>query len=137
MSAYRNSVSVDEFVSPIDHFVNAETSLQEIYNLMEENSWRHIPITDGNKPIGILSSRDIYLLKNLPEAMSLLAKDVMVKDPYTVEAGLAIEEVALEMSKRKIGSALVVNNSGELEGIFTSTDALNALIEIVRGEAKN
>lgn len=137
MSDFKSSISVDEFVSPIEHFVNADASLEEIYAMMEENSWRHIPITEGKKPIGILSSRDIYLLKNVPNAMNLVARDVMVKDPFTVDAGLAIEEVALEMSKRKIGSALVVSDSGELEGIFTSTDALNALIEIVRGEAKN
>ena len=131
MQFLKSSIAVDEYVSPIDHFVSADTNLHDIYKLMEENSWRHIPITENNKPIGILSARDIYLLKSLPKAM-----DVMIKNPYTVESGFAIEDVALEMSKRKIGSALVVNTEGELEGIFTSTDALNALIEVVRGETK-
>ncbi|MAF90576.1 MAG: hypothetical protein CL674_04820 [Bdellovibrionaceae bacterium] len=136
MQFLKSSIAVDEYVSPIDHFVSADTNLHDIYKLMEENSWRHIPITENNKPIGILSARDIYLLKSFPKAMDLIARDVMIKNPYTVESGFAIEDVALEMSKRKIGSALVVNTEGELEGIFTSTDALNALIEVVRGETK-
>ena len=39
----------------------------------------------------------------------------------------------LAMSKQKIGSA-VVSDHNEIVGIFTSTDALNALVEILRGQ---
>jgi acetoin utilization protein AcuB len=40
-----------------------------------------------------------------------------------------MDEVAFEMSSRKIGSVLVTEDD-QLLGIFTVTDALNALIEI-------
>ena len=60
----------------------------------------------------------------------------MVLNPYTAQTGSMLEEVAFEMSDRKIGSALIVNNFGELEGIFTSVDGLNALIEIIRGDVE-
>ena len=134
MSVFKTNITVDEFVSPIDTYVSGETTVGEIYKMMEKNAWRHIPITENKKPVGILSDRDIYLLQSVPNAMDFKAKSVMVKNPYTVELGTKIEEVALEMSKKKIGSALVINAEGELDGIFTSTDGLNALIEVVRGE---
>jgi acetoin utilization protein AcuB len=40
-------------------------------------------------------------------------------------------EVALQLSSQKVGSALVLDESGEIYGIFTTTDALNALVEIL------
>lgn len=42
-----------------------------------------------------------------------------------------LDEVAYEMSSRKIGG-VIVNEGSKFLGIFTSTDALNALIEITR-----
>lgn len=48
--------------------------------------------------------------------------------------GIVVFEAAYEMSLNKIGSMVVVDDHGEVFGIFTTTDALNALIEIVRGE---
>ncbi|HEX5954088.1 MAG TPA: CBS domain-containing protein, partial [Rhodanobacteraceae bacterium] len=60
--------------------------------------------------------------------------DIMATDPISVLADTPLDEVAFDMSERKIGSVLVYEESGEYLGIFTVTDALNALIEIVRGE---
>jgi len=58
----------------------------------------------------------------------------MEHSPYVVESGTPLDQVALEMSNRKIGSAIVRNFDSFNYGIFTSTDALNALIEVVRGQ---
>ena len=57
----------------------------------------------------------------------------MKKDPYCASPHARISEVAMEMSSNKYGSAIILDNEGGI-GIFTSIDALNALIEIVRGE---
>ena len=57
----------------------------------------------------------------------------MQKEPYLVSADTKLSEVAFYMSKNKYGSALVMNPDGDL-GIFTSTDALNALVEVLRGD---
>ena len=56
----------------------------------------------------------------------------MAEHPLTVSASLPLDEVAYAMSERRVGSAIVNDEKGELLGIFTATDALNALIEIVR-----
>ena len=57
----------------------------------------------------------------------------MKKDPYIVDSTTKLSEVAFYMAKHKYGSALVQEPDGEL-GIFTSTDALNALVEVLRGD---
>ena len=47
-------------------------------------------------------------------------------------ASAPLDEVAHAMSEKKVGSVIVNDEDGKFLGIFTVTDALNALIEIVR-----
>lgn len=127
-------ITIDEYVSPVSVTGTAQMKLSEVTKLMREGGFRHIPILKDNKPVGIISDRDISLLDSLEDLSDLSVEDVMVKEPYCAYTGTSIGEVAFEMSSRKIGSALILTEEGNLDGIFTSIDGLNALIEIVRGD---
>jgi acetoin utilization protein AcuB len=108
--------------------------LSEVSKIMREKGFRHMPILKNNKPVGIISDRDISLLDSLEDLSNVCVEDVMEKDPYCAYTGTSISEVAFEMSSRKIGSTLIITKEGDLDGIFTSIDGINALIEIVRGD---
>ena len=56
----------------------------------------------------------------------------MAAAPLTVSASTPLDEVAFAMSDMKVGSVIVNDEDGRFLGIFTATDALNALIEIIR-----
>ncbi len=127
-------ITIDEYVSPVSVTASEDMLLSDVSKLMREHGFRHIPILKGQKPIGIISDRDISLLDSLEDLSDLTAADIMVKNPYCAYSGTSISEVAFEMSSRKIGSALILTSEGDLDGIFTSIDGLNALIEIVRGD---
>lgn len=129
------NISVEEFTSPCPVTVKVSTPFHEIVRIMESREIRHIPVlSEENLPIGIISDRDVNLALSFHENKKISAEEVMTPEPYTVREETSLEEVALNMSKEKIGSALVVNAEGKLVGVFTSTDALNALIEIIRGD---
>ena len=126
---------IDEFTSPCENPVDPNTPLSDIINLLDSETYRHIPVVEDGRPIGIISSRDLKFITRLDVGnVDFTARDFMVADPYTVVVGTPIQDVALEMSQRKIGSAIVTNEDGNIEGIFTTTDALNALVEVLRGE---
>ena len=129
-------ITIDEFTSPTPISVNTNETLENILILMTNKGIRHLPVLSDNKPVGIISERDINMIKQIYQHNTgdLTAKDIMTEDPFCVHTGSQLEDVALEMSKRKIGSALVLNDKNQLDGIFTSTDGLNALIEIIRGD---
>jgi len=129
-----NQIQIDEFTSPIAITAPPETPLIKIRDLMNRNQVRHVIIGVDNEVEGILSDRDIAFLKYLKRG-DLLAKDVMVKTPYIVSPAASLESVAFAMSSRKIGSAIVQSKEENFLGIFTSTDALNALIELSRGDS--
>jgi acetoin utilization protein AcuB len=127
-------ITIDEYVSPVPFTGTTDMRLSEVSKIMREQGFRHLPILKDNKPVGIISDRDISLLDSLEDLSNVCVEDVMVRDPYCAYIGTSISEVAFEMSSRKIGSALILTKEGHLDGIFTSIDGLNALIEIVRGD---
>jgi acetoin utilization protein AcuB len=127
-------INVEEFTSPCPFTVNPDTKADEIISMMFEHHFRHVPVTENNKPVGIISQRDIIQKLRTENAGATTAKDMMTPEPYQIYENTPIEEVAFHMSDHKFGCALVLDESGELAGIFTTTDALNALVEVVRGD---
>lgn len=132
------SVPVDEFTTPDPITADENMPVDDLRELMEENGIRHLPIVRGTAVVGVVSDRDVRLSAGLSAAEKFLvqASDIMAEDPLCVSSNTPLDEVAYAMSERKVGSVIVKNEAGELVGIFTATDALNALIEIVR-ESRN
>ena len=128
------SIAVDEFSTPVLVSGDKGDSIRSIEEKMNEHGVRHIPILDEGRPVGIISDRDIHLLCEIEKENKLIAIDIMVNEPFCVSLGTPLDEVAFQMSQKKIGSALVVDGESKLDSIFTSVDGLNALIEVIRGD---
>lgn len=130
----RLTLPVEEFTTPNPITVAATSPVEEVADLMKKHGIRHLPVVTGKAVVGIISERDVRVAANLSrkEKMLVRASDVMVAEPVTVSAGASLDDVAFEMSQNKIGSVLVNDENDEFLGIFTVTDALNALIEIAR-----
>jgi acetoin utilization protein AcuB len=56
----------------------------------------------------------------------------MTPEPYSVTPDAPLNQVARVMAQRKIGSAVVIER-GAVSGVFTVTDALQALVEALEG----
>ena len=133
LSRLRN-LTVEEFTTPCAVYVHPETSLKEAKRIMEKETIRHLPVLDKDKNVvGIISERDIHFMEGKQEFEAEVVAGAMQPDPYCASADTKISDVALCMSENKYGSAIIFDSEGNL-GIFTSIDALNALIEVVRGE---
>lgn len=127
-------VPVEEFTTPNPITAREDTLVDELGQLMKKHGVRHIPIVKAGAVVGVVSDRDLRVVSCLSskEKNLVRAGDIMVPEPVTVSSDMSLEEVAFEMSERKIGSVLVRDENDEFLGIFTVTDALNALIEISR-----
>ena len=127
------NLTVEEFTTPCPKVVSPDMSLKSLEKLLKDEDIRHIPVQEGDTLVGIISERDLFFSYRSENRNGLSAKDIMQKDPYVVGSETKLSEVAFHMAKHKYGSALVRNMHGEL-GIFTSIDALNALVEVLRGD---
>lgn len=126
-------VPVEEFTTPNPITATTHSKVEELARVMKDHGIRHLPILDGDKLVGIVSERDLKVIAGLKalEKVHVTAADIMSPSPVTVDAATPLDEVAFEMAEKKIGSVLV-SDGDEFLGIFTLTDALNALIETVR-----
>lgn len=125
---------VEEFTTPDPITATEATTIDQLNQLMADHEIRHLPILRGAQVVGIVSQRDLKVLENLniKDKAKICASDIMAPEPVSVSSEATLDEVAFEMSSKKIGS-VIVNEGDKFLGIFTVTDALNALIETSRG----
>ncbi len=132
---YMKDLRVDEYTTPSPLFVAPDDSIQTVIQLFKKNGIRHLPVILNGEIVGILSDRDVRLVESCYKDLeNLKVNKVMTMDPYIVEPETPLEDVVYHMSKQKIGSAIVQSEKEDYLGIFTSTDALNALLEVLRGD---
>ena len=120
--------------------LNKTDSLEEAEALFKRHNIRHIPITQGQQVIGILSHTDLLRI-SFADSIGYDDQDVettvynmftieqvMVKKLETVSSTTTVREVAEILSKREFHALPVVDND-VLVGIVTSTDLINFLLD--------
>lgn len=133
----KQNIPVEEYTTPDPVTADENESAQALLKIMNKHGIRHLPITRNGAVVGIISERDLRVINGLNqlEKAMIKASDIMIQNPLTVDASTQLEDVAFLMSEQKVGS-VIVNEKDEFLGIFTVTDALNALIEINRSLAE-
>lgn len=124
-----NVESIRDVMVKGPYISDPEMTVQEALIYMKECSIRHLPIMQGDDLVGIVSERDLRTVHESHPHKQI--KHVMVTDPYVVPAHRRVDEIVFYMAKKKLGSALVVDNTGHLVGIFTTIDALYLLYELL------
>ena len=127
-------VPVEEYTTQDTVTAHERMTIDELRTLMDGHRIRHLPVLRGDAVVGLISERDLRLVAGLTrsEKLQVQAGDIMASEPLTVSASTPLDEVALAMSEKKVGSVIVNDDEGRFYGIFTATDALNALVETVR-----
>jgi len=111
--------------------VTLHTSIREAIELMKINSIRHLPVvSENNRLEGFLTLADLKqgLIPSMVSDLSL--KDLMIKDPITVDPDQEIEYAAQLIYNHKIGGMPVVKKN-RLVGIITATDILRTFIDMM------
>jgi len=99
---------------------------------MRQHGIRHLPVLEAGKVAGIVSQRDLYFVESLDGADpgTVRVEEAMSAETYCIPTDTPVEEVALEMADRKYGCAVVMDGT-KVVGVFTTTDALHALSELL------
>ena len=124
-------------MTPFPYSVDGDDTVLEVERLMDEHHIRHVPVQQDGRVVGIISQADLYRLfeRFLPdgEKAQVRARDIMIEEPYIVAFDTPLNEVAIEMAKRHIGSAIVLHHE-KLAGILSATDICRILAEIFESE---
>lgn len=106
-------------------------------SVMREHKIRHLPVLEGGRIVGLLSSRDVALIETLAgvDPKILTVEEAMSQNPFTTTPDTPIDEVAATMAQHKYGAAVVVQNN-HVVGVFTTVDACQTLAELFQGRLK-
>jgi acetoin utilization protein AcuB len=111
-------------------------TMAEAHRLMRAHAIRHLPVVADRRVVGVVSMRDLHLLETLPGVSpdEVQVEDAMSPDVFVASQNDDLADVVERMAEAKLGSAVIMDG-GDLAGIFTSIDAMRALVEILRREA--
>jgi IMP dehydrogenase len=102
--------------------VRPSQSLRAALEVMREHDISGVPVVEGERPVGILTARDIRFEQNLDQPVSAL----MTRELVTVPPGTSVDESKRLLHKHRIEKLLVVDESGKLAGLITIKDILQA-----------
>lgn len=121
--------------------IDRNATVIEAMHLMKERNIRRLPVMDRGRIAGILTEKMVLDFKpskattlDTWEIHYLLSKtpvtEAMNPKPYKVKPETDLAEAAQLLHDRKLNGVLVVDDDDNLVGILTTTNALEALIEI-------
>jgi acetoin utilization protein AcuB len=124
------SLAVREVMATHPITVRPHETARHAYQLMRDNRFRHLPVVEDGRLVGILSDRDLRPVLLSPGLARARVRELMSEDLTTVGPDTPIEEAASLLVVKKIG-CLPVMAQGQLVGIVTETDLLAVLVELL------
>lgn len=136
-----NTVSekfMEKYTSPVIT-VKPDASVHEALMQMQTNFIKRVVVITDDKPVGIVSERDISKFlendKTVRALNEIPISHVMRKNPISIVDGLTdhFEQCTSRMGTFKIGSVILVNDEGKIIGIVTKTDITKAYAVVYGG----
>jgi acetoin utilization protein AcuB len=100
------------------------------YRLMRDHRFRHLPVVEDGRLVGILSDRDLRPVLLSPGLARVRVRELMSEELTTVGPDTPVEEAASLLVIKKIG-CLPVMAHDRLVGIVTETELLAVLVELL------
>ena len=142
-----NKLTVGEWMTKSPITIEQDASVIEAIHLLKEKNIRRLPVMHSGKLVGVVTEKMLkdftpskatsldtwevhYLLARTPVSAAMNPK------PHTVDTETPISEVAKLLHDRKLNGVLVVNDKGDLVGILTTTNCLEALIGFANAYGK-
>ncbi len=121
-----------------------EDNLLDVASGLERFRFRHLPVVDGRRLIGIVTQRDLLrctvsqLEHSGPGAAArdralkeqTFVSIVMTRNPETIAPNASIADAAKKLVHGRFGCLPVVDANDELLGIVTEHDLLKVLAEL-------
>jgi CBS domain-containing protein len=119
-----------------------EDNLIGVEEGMQHFRFRHLPVVDDGKLIGLITQRDLLRVaasvaepggerKTQTFQERLFARDVMSRQLVTVREDTPITDAGLLMWNNKLGCLPVVSDDGKLLGIVTEADFVKLALKLL------
>jgi CBS domain-containing protein len=138
----KNKPTLADVMTTEPETVHLGQPLSDVYTLLQNRSFEHVPVVDGGIPVGLIAATDIlklvYDVEGHDDRMlhSILdhqftLEDAMSVELVTVGLGDPVHGVVDLMSNGSVHSVMVLDDAGALAGIVTSSDLIRLLGELL------
>jgi len=112
--------------------VQPNSRVREVVANMNRFNIGSIVVVQGEKPVGVISERDILrrVVEPCLSPEALTARQVMTSPVVTINETASIEEAAKLMARKKVRKIPVMNEQ-KLVGIVTFTDLVNKVLTTI------
>jgi acetoin utilization protein AcuB len=121
--------------------INADKSIKDAMDLLEEHNIHMLPVMEEENLIGVVTDHDMKRAKTAAAATmerhdhqavleKLKVRTVMTKDIISVHRNMSIEETAEILLEKNISSVPVIDKDGELAGVITKSDIFRVIISL-------
>jgi len=134
-----SKLTVGDWMTPNPITIEEDATVMEAIHLLKEKNIRRLPVMRAGRLVGLVTERMLlgympaqgtsldqwelhYLLSRTP------VRQAMNPTPHTVTPDTALADAARLLHDRKLNGVLVMDAKGDLVGLLTTTNALEALI---------
>lgn len=119
-------------------YVQRSQPISQVYDLLDGAPFHHVPVLDGDRPVGMVSASDIlrlvYDIDGSDDRMlrtmldhQFNIDDAMTEELRTLSSTASVYDAASMLADGSLHSVLVLDGDGKLAGIVTSTDLVRYL----------
>ena len=124
-------IAIDKVMTSDPATVSPQSSAVEARRLLESNVIHHLPVVEGDRLVGIVSSSDLLKLHLLDDKMAIFTRatvdQIMETNVTVLDKNSTLREAVEKLSMGNFHALPVVDRKRRLLGIVTSTDLLNEL----------
>ena len=113
-----------------------DSGLREVASQMADNDCGAIPVTENNRPVGMITDRDIAcrMVAKGRNPLEHTAEDAMTSNVVTVQPTDSVEDVLQTMRNKQIRRVVVVGDDNEVVGIVAQADLARHVSEAEAGD---
>lgn len=135
---------VKNWMTPDPVTVHPDTGVKTAFRLMKKGGFKQLPVVEDGKLVGIITDRDIRRpeitdeiesweqLYRLDDAFNI--RGIMTTKVMTLKEDDSLESACLILRKQKFNALPVLSDAGDLVGILTVHDVLDAFIDSLKLE---
>jgi acetoin utilization protein AcuB len=129
-------VKIKDIMTPCPYYITAQSSLDDALKKMALRGIRHLPVTDNDELIGLVSERDLRLSQFVCKTTQYCPTvgQTCVGEVFIVHGDRDVAELADQMAREKRECAIICDEAENVIGIFTTTDAFKLIHLLVSGK---
>lgn len=131
---------IDRIMTPDPATVGPQDSIIQARRLLDTNFIHHLPVVEGGRLVGIVSSSDLLKLHLLDDHLSIYERvtvdQIMETNVVVIEAGSTLRDAAEKLCMGHFHALPVVDRRRHLVGIVTASDLIGELLKSLPASAQ-